>query len=112
MISRFIYCAAFLGVLLTLHAISPIPLGFWKPASSSSGSGSADPIYGQDDFESYTDAVNAEGLNGGSYWNGAYVSRNGLLGMQSSDDMESYSDTAAVNALNAGAGWNGAYLDR
>jgi len=106
---RLVICLSLIG--LTLLGSAPFPLGFWKPASSS-GSGSADPVYGQEDFESYTDAANAQGLNGGSYWNGAYVSRNGLLGMQSSDDMESYSDTAAVNALNAGAGWNGAFVDR
>src|ERR1700752_2874700 len=30
---RFIYCAAFLGVLLTMRAVVPIPIGFFKPAS-------------------------------------------------------------------------------
>lgn len=74
-----------------------------------SSSASSNP---SDDFESYSDGVAVNGLNGGLNWNGPYVDRAGYFGVQSSDDFESYTDAASVNGLSAGNGWNGSYVDR
>lgn len=90
------------------RASVPLPLGFFKPASTATSSASP-----SDDFESYSDAAAVDTLSGGTDWNGAYSDRTGpALGIQSSDDMESYSDTAAVDSLNGGTTWDGAFVDR
>lgn len=90
-------------------AIIPIPLGFFKPASTAA---STDGPPWRDTFESYTDGVDASGLNGGTGWNGGYVDRPGALGIQNQDAMETYTDGANLDALNGGAGWGGPYVDR
>lgn len=70
----------------------------------------ADMIY--DSFESYSDGVVVNGLNGGDGWDGAYVDRGGDLGIQGYDDFESYSDASPVNGLNGGSGFSGPFIDR
>ena len=84
-------------------ASGPVPLGFWKAGPSA-------PTFPNDDFESYTNGVSLSGLNGGFFWNGAWVSRS--PGIYSSDDFETYTDAVDVNGLNQGDGWVAAFVVR
>lgn len=61
----------------------------------------------EDDFDSYTDGVDLGGLNGGTGWNSAYVSRSVESAL---DNFDSYADTADLNGLNGGDNWNAAYV--
>ena len=94
-------------VAMAASAAVPIPLGFWK-------TGPSGPSFPNDSFESYTNNVTVNALDGGSHWNGAYVDRFAPTGIYDLDYLESYSDAAAVNGLNgADLGFNnGAYVDR
>ena len=68
-----------------------------------------------DNFESYADGVDLNGLMGGkNEWAGVnpYVARDNFAGVKSEDDFESYSDGADLDALNGGTGWTGAYEAR
>lgn len=69
-------------------------------------------LFPYDPLETYTDGVQLNTLNDGYNWNGSFVSKNSLLGIQSSDDMESYTDTDGLNGLNGGTTWNGAFVSR
>jgi hypothetical protein len=72
--------------------------------------GSGTPVtLSEDDMESYSDAADLNGLNGGTGWAGAYVSNSYPYPQ---DDIESYSDTADLNGLNGGSDWAGAYVSR
>lgn len=62
-----------------------------------------------DDMESYTNAADLGGLNGGTGWNAAYVSRAFDSPL---DDMESYANAADLNGLNGGSNWDGPYVSR
>lgn len=92
--------------LLTVGILSAvIPFGFFKYTAPTTDSGAPN-----DNFESYTDGVSANGLNGGVGWNGAYIDASGPLGVQTSDTMESYTDGSSLSNLNSGIGWNGPYI--
>lgn len=76
------------------------------------GSLNSGPAFPNDDFESYTAAAAANGLNGGLNWSGPYVDSALPTGIQARDDVEPYSDAAALSGLNSGTGWGGAFADR
>lgn len=63
-----------------------------------------------DTMESYSAGVNLDGLNGGTFWDGAYSSRSNFLLII--DTMESYSAGDNLDGLNGGTNWNGAYASR
>lgn len=63
-----------------------------------------------DTFESYTAAADLGGLNGGTGWDAAYVSRTSLYITE--DTFESYSAAANLDGLNAGTNWAAAYASR
>lgn len=65
----------------------------------------------RDDMESYSDLADVNGLNGGTGWGGAYVSRGGDISVHQLDTMDTY-DSENLNGLNGGSGWAGAYVDR
>jgi len=67
--------------------------------------------YPYDNFESYTDAADLSGLNGGYSWNGNYRSVDSLFGIKSNEDFESYTDTINLAGLNGSSNlWNGIYI--
>lgn len=64
-----------------------------------------------DDFESYSNGANVNGLNGSLWWAAGYVDKLNYLGIEARDDAESYADGAALNGLNGGEGFSGAYVN-
>lgn len=105
---KFIKTTAAVFLTGAVLCATPIPLGFWKPASS----GASGPTFPFDSIESYSDGATLSGLNGGVNWAGAYVDRNGLTGIQAQDNAEGYTNGASLNGLNGGLGWGGAFVDR
>lgn len=67
-------------------------------------------VLAEDDFESYTAGNELGGLNGGTNWSAAYLSRSAPV--PADDDFESYTPTADLDGLNGGTTWNGAYVSR
>lgn len=65
-----------------------------------------------DTFEEYAANDSLDGKNGGTGWNGAWVSRSGNFGQQAIETFETYTAGNGVNGLNGGAGFNGAWVSR
>lgn len=66
----------------------------------------------QDDFESYAASDPLDGKNGGTGWNGAWVSRGGSVGLIAEDNFESYTAGNSLNGLAGGTGWDAAWVSR
>lgn len=60
-----------------------------------------------DTFESYSNMVELDALNGGFNWGGAYESRTNAFGITSYDTFEFYSAAEDLDSLNGGFSWNG-----
>jgi hypothetical protein len=63
-----------------------------------------------DEFDSYVAGDALGGLNGGTNWAAAYVSKIELDPAE--DTFDSYTPAADLNGLNAGTNWNAAYVSR
>lgn len=72
---------------------------YWAPST-----------YTEDDFQTYAAATDLGGLNGGQYWDAAYVSRTALVIAE--DDFESYAAADPLSGLNGGTNWAAAYASR